>query len=522
MSAEDDTTFAPLSAWARSQNHPGQTTPLADSVDALDYRYDCSVVGFSWGPAVDTYNGVSSSKMVGSAESCRRLCIAAPSCFWFSYLTQGLFHGRCILAGEHAVPSWEKGCVAARKATGCDCPSQQASSSDFPGRADVSMLAFGSQRQPFGLECWPKDTAFNLYPCNFPKVLQDTIDGWPGLCLGLAQVELENIDMCEQTCRTNQLCAGWQFIGATASSEGQCWQGVGDHCNTRKGWHDIQVARAQRLQHGEVRVLADTRAYQVMNLWRSSNELGYNGSLADATAECRAECYSDIFCQFWQYVKESGCWRENPRMGRSVTYPLVNGSGARWPPHVEILAGEFIQHFCPEPTLAPTALPHFPTQGESTAGPTLEPCDPRICVPNISRGHGPAAFSPPSATLDIGRGYWFTLFLGLGILSLFFGCLSAALFCNRPWQASRARAFEACENEEGSRRSEWRRRQVEPLEDDGSTSSEESVPLAGGVPAWSPGAWRPVLPCAQRLSVSAPKLVRTQRLQYIALPTHAR
>merc|ERR1711879_275684 len=76
----------------------------------------------------------------------------------------------------------------------------------------------------------------------------------------------------------------------------------------------------------------------------------YDDPHAFAIQNCRSVCYSDLMCNYWQFVTPFGCFTENPRMGSShvVPYPLTEADVA--PAFVEdqyeVQAGEFIQHTC--------------------------------------------------------------------------------------------------------------------------------------------------------------------------------
>ncbi|CAK0887853.1 unnamed protein product [Prorocentrum cordatum] len=94
---------------------------------------------------------------------------------------------------------------------------------------------------------------------------------------------------------------------------GQCWAGYGKSCVGRGGRPStITVQGAQRIMHGEVRVLQNMSGWKIRGLFQlgeltSSPERGGEGS-AD---RCRRWCYSDIGCQYWQYGP-GGCWVDSP------------------------------------------------------------------------------------------------------------------------------------------------------------------------------------------------------------------
>ncbi|CAE8602142.1 unnamed protein product, partial [Polarella glacialis] len=50
--------------------------------------------------------------------------------------------------------------------------------------------------------------------------------------------------------------------------------------------------------------------------------------------------------QYWQYFRETGCWVEEPLSGLKVSYPFTRADLISGPQ--EAMAGEYIQHFCPD------------------------------------------------------------------------------------------------------------------------------------------------------------------------------
>jgi len=201
--------------------------------------------------------------------------------------------------------------------------------------------------QPIGLVAWPQHDGVPL-PCWKVTAIHDSDLGWPGQCDGLEKKVEVDAQSCGESCANDPMCQVWEF---TAQSE--CYQGEGLHCQTSTGQLASVIRRAQRLQHGAVRVLKDMKGWEVFNLrslgsWNTGNE-------SDGIEHCRAFCYSDISCQYWQYG-EGGCFVEDPRdemMGlfRSYVaqYPLTTDGGAtRDSPFAQsALAGEYIQHICP-------------------------------------------------------------------------------------------------------------------------------------------------------------------------------
>ncbi|CAK0793939.1 unnamed protein product [Prorocentrum cordatum] len=215
-----------------------------------------------------------------------------------------------------------------------------------------------SGHQPERHEAWPQRRESSgrraLLPCWKTAVLADHGQGWPGACLDLFQArEVSDEQTCEALCLAEPRCPVWQFVNQT--SPGQCWVGNGKSCAGRGGsLSTISVQGAQRIQHGDVRVLRNMSGWKVHGLLQLGDLSAHGG--VSSVERCRRWCYSDIHCQYWQYGP-GGCWVDSPlfstqhgmRNDNVVQYPLTTDGGAtnrgyeaehmRW--------GEYIQHYCP-------------------------------------------------------------------------------------------------------------------------------------------------------------------------------
>merc|ERR1719503_378866 len=93
---------------------------------------------------------------------------------------------------------------------------------------------------------------------------EDLAAGWLGQCQGLvARPLLTTQDACRSQCENDILCPVWMFTAAN-----ECWQGHGAHCNEN---HGLQIVGAQRLIHGDIRVLKNMMGWQVLNLFHLGN-----------------------------------------------------------------------------------------------------------------------------------------------------------------------------------------------------------------------------------------------------------
>lgn len=179
--------------------------------------------------------------------------------------------------------------------------------------------------------------------CWESRVLKDIHDGWPGQCVGLMLVQAPTMEKCRVSCLNQPRCPVWQFN--PGQIKGGCWQGQGHHCETRNGYDAVQFSGGQRIQHGSVRVIKQMAGIEVHNL-RPIGKLSNEGQSANIK-RCREVCYSDILCQYWQYSQD-GCQVEDPTYS-TVQYPLTLEGGASTTSSYarSVVAGEFIQHYCP-------------------------------------------------------------------------------------------------------------------------------------------------------------------------------
>jgi len=216
--------------------------------------------------------------------------------------------------------------------------------------------AWAAGKQPTPLSNWTKDNLGKPVHCWSTAVIEET-PSWPGVCLGLTKQDgVTTLNACAAGCIKNALCPAWQKV-----KNGACYHGLGNNCWGRDG-DQLDVEGAQRFQHGAVRLLKNLvniseKSYYIYGL----KPLGqYTTTNTTATPikgreRCRLYCYSNIKCQYWQFDSE-GCHVEDPDAGFVVPYPLTLTSGVAISssdpvsdnPASKLIAGEFIQHYCPE------------------------------------------------------------------------------------------------------------------------------------------------------------------------------
>lgn len=296
-------------------------------------------------------------------------------------------------------------------ADGCgDCPSQLVNPDGWPGAdAAASNLAFGSAGQPLNLQCWPKNSNYDLMPCGH-QVVESFGGGsaWPGQCNNLeTDADAGDQATCQLNCQTDPFCTVWMWgtPNTPPGAEAVCWRGVGNQCWTQaEGASAIgSVIAAERIQHGEVNVIVDggvLRRRVLSGLQQQFPESVPTLRTAEAqSTACRNICHSNILCQYWQSFfrdgtgNDLGCWIENPGvdatgrnlvLGTYLAYPLTE---ADFRPNSEegdeqrLTGGQFIQHHCPIPT-----LPVRPPATTTTTTTVVVNASPMIPTPAPSGG----------------------------------------------------------------------------------------------------------------------------------------
>jgi len=253
----------------------------------------------------------------------------------------------------------------------------------WPGEDSIiSNHAWTGHVQPTAFSAWPRNSLTGApLPCQNYTVLH-SFPSWPGKCLGLSQkdsfndVPVKDQEACMASCLQNMNCSVWQF-----NDDNKCWQGDGDSCWMRndESWSvmlfgkSITVVGAQRLQHGEVRVLKNMDRIWLTGLRNLARQ--HDPDDVVGIQRCKAWCYSNNKCQYWQY-NDNGCWVEDPYNGYKAPYPLTTGGSS--PAAIDnpqyndrgftykgegasLKAGEYIQHLCGNPTLPPIVASSLPS-----------------------------------------------------------------------------------------------------------------------------------------------------------------
>jgi hypothetical protein len=260
--------------------------------------------------------------------------------------------------------------------------------SGFPGAtAEESNAAWPGGQQPKSLGKWAATEDGVLMACGKTELLQDLDheQGWPGTCAHLNEAyNSESMSDwpafsesdCRDICVNEPRCGVWEFIEFEDHTE--CWVGYGDGCTLRNG-HEHgkhEVKGAQRLQHGDVRVLMDLKGWEVAGLSKILVYAGWEDSDPEIGAKhCKAWCNSIIQCEYWQY-RPDGCWVDNPLdhvgdPGHAVQYPLTTNGGIKQTD--EDVVGEYIQHYCTNPLAPYPQKPPTTTQPPQPQPPQPQP-----------------------------------------------------------------------------------------------------------------------------------------------------
>eukprot|EP00928_Gymnodinium_smaydae_P011910 TRINITY_DN14354_c0_g1_i1.p1 TRINITY_DN14354_c0_g1~~TRINITY_DN14354_c0_g1_i1.p1 ORF type:complete len:471 (-),score=84.53 TRINITY_DN14354_c0_g1_i1:77-1489(-) len=288
-------------------------------------------------------------------KECQFLCQRNTRCYYSTYIER---HRHCWLNGKDAVfdNKGAHGMITGPKycqqiPAGCT----ELPDPGFPGsNPDESEKMWPSHRVPDKMECWPRNSSKGWYDtCPQLTTLEDSDAGWPGVCTGLYEVRLKYGQDCRTECVKQTWCSVYVVVNNSAQT---CWHGEGVNCYQRENFPG--VVRAQRVMHGEVRVLANITGVQVFGLRRAFDQNFFVDQQEEAVKACRNDCYSNIECQYWQYSRMFGCYVENPNLkddrylDNSISAGVVPYPPSKkyWKPSrwgFSFIAGEYIQHVCP-------------------------------------------------------------------------------------------------------------------------------------------------------------------------------
>jgi len=348
------------------------------------------------------YPTQASNLTVGHARECQSKCRQSAGCEHFTYWKR---NGMCLLAAEGAnlLRTSLEGSVAGPKV--CKLPSdpvcEQFAPEGFPApTAMLSRRAWSGEQQPTNLQCWPRRPDGFPEPCPYQQVtvLEDTIDKWPGRCENMKKVtDLGPQETCQMRCYNSALCGVWKVENITYGVP-TCWQALyGTNCYKGNVPPPMQ---AQRIMHGNVRLLLDTKGKWIKNLTKAFDATDVGNIEELGEEKCRSICSSYLFCQYWQYSTKLGCWVEDPAI-KEVAYPMVMNSWAMETDTAlakSVKAGQYIQHICNVGSRIP-----FPTESSDMTSPArMTPLGVESTTSIHGNGKGTLGSQSPSQPRVIG------------------------------------------------------------------------------------------------------------------------
>jgi len=162
---------------------------------------------------------------------------------------------------------------------------------------------------------------------------------------------------CQAYCQQESRCSVWQYnTNFPNNAPNQCWVGFGLNCALGESGNsvsNVNVAGAQRIMHGDVKVLKDISGMKIYNLVKVNFTLAINQNIS--LLRCKGMCYSSLSCQYWQFG-EGICWLDLPSYSTEegkypsnvVQYPLTwTGATQTGPDAAAMTHGEYIVHSCP-------------------------------------------------------------------------------------------------------------------------------------------------------------------------------
>jgi len=449
------------------------------------YAHDCAVDRYTFDGS-STGTTLLLVKDARNQAECKVKCDSDVTCGQWSWSRAKGNAKPCTLSTGLAHPKYDKDSFTVPKAgnSSCTCPATALVVGLPPASAAASKILFGASSteaigQPFGLECWPKDENFKLYSCGATDLhrvhLSDTGNEFLANCgktVGGVNAIMPKVERggvvpvdsawCEADCKSDVTCMVWQFVPKKVLPPGTisdrkkwgCYQSKAgpDNCHEARTYK-LTVAPAAaalqpapysvaggRVQHGLVRVVGKLDNNQVLGLHKVFISGTYSTEVVDK-AMCKEICYSDIYCTVWQYFekagikstvpnrKAAGCFVEDAT-SKAVDYPLALNKASQFAAanqgsHTWI-TGEFIQHYCPDPSKT-TTPPPVNAHGPHVAG---------------------AVTPPPSAHSS---SLWSWLLPLLLLLALVASAAVALLFCRgdpkkkKKTRSARSRAIEEIE-----------------------------------------------------------------------------
>eukprot|EP00927_Polykrikos_kofoidii_P043753 TRINITY_DN3784_c0_g1_i3.p1 TRINITY_DN3784_c0_g1~~TRINITY_DN3784_c0_g1_i3.p1 ORF type:complete len:555 (-),score=91.78 TRINITY_DN3784_c0_g1_i3:214-1812(-) len=286
---------------------------------------------------------------INTIEKCVKLCRDSASCDVFKfiaatrqcYIGTGTFGGDLVQAAEGDI-SGPKTCEFPAAA----CSAQLKSDAVFPAATQAaSMTAWTTGFQPQATQCWERFENSTLMPCS------DAVTEVGGLedvkkCSGLTAIPSLNEAQCKARCEADVTCSVWLM------RSGGCMNGLGLNCF---GAPEPDATAGGRIVHGSTRDLAPMTTKKIADTAQIVFSKAEMQSMGEEKAKqrCRDACRSNIECQYWQLMEDTGCWNE-AAVGRSASYPLT--TAANTDNAGTVIDGNMIQHSCASQAVTQTIL----------------------------------------------------------------------------------------------------------------------------------------------------------------------
>jgi len=358
------------------------------------------------------------SQIVTSATTvpeCKKACVDSDTCKQFSFLVDV-----CKLGdedfGKHLTKT-EKAISGPKECTEPASACSNKPGNGFPAATIAeSPGAWSSGFQPTNMQCWGRTSAGGFQETEHVKKLEGVEEVTK--CDGMVATELTG-KTCEEHCKADINCAAWKL-----RSDGICLTGQGINCFSGSGY---SVQSGGRFQHGDVEVLMDLKGKRVTGLLEvfGTEDVAALGTREKAEAACRNACYSDVMCEYWNFVENTGCFIE--KRDHEIAYPLL---ASQITAENGVTAGEYLRRS------SDWSLFGELTDSSSSAG-SVASGSSYMSGSGASSGSGTESSGSGSSGSELP--WWAWLLLGLLLLCCIGALIAGILFAMKP-KAKKKRA----------------------------------------------------------------------------------
>lgn len=354
---------------------------------------------------------------VSTVSACKKACADSSTCQQFTLSSAKVCSlgdapfGVYLESSEGSI-SGPKSCSVPEPA----CVNQPKDS--FPASSVAeSPNAWSSGYQPTNLQCWGRTDSGDYTKCSRITELESK----EGVlkCDGMVETDLTG-QTCEEHCKSDVSCAAWKLTA------GKCFTGVGKNCFSGTGY---TVEDGGRFQHGDVEVLMDLTGKKVSSLVLvfGVDSLDTLQTQERAEEACKNMCYSDFKCQYWNYVKDSGCFTEDSN--HPVPYPLL---AAELVSDSKVSAGQYVRRSCDLSFFSKLKAASSSSGGSVASGSSY--------ASGSGASSGSGTESSGSGSSGSEWPWWAWMLLGLLALCCVAACVAAAMFAMKPKKPKKKRA----------------------------------------------------------------------------------